>query len=330
MLIVKTKFVRNFFDFVEAPSTTGEDLADLLLAQVGMYGLEPNFIRGQGYDGAANMCGKQRGAAARIQQQFPLALYVHCSAHVLNLCIVKACEVQAVRNVLGTMIEIGLFFNNSAKRQVLLEKHIGLNMPESKKKKLVDLCRTRWVQRHEAFESFCALFKALVHSFEEIVDPQSNWSADSTATANGLMLSITQFDFLITFVVTKNCLAYIKGLSISLQSRSKDVCEAFSDIRCVQLALENARTQIDTFHATCFEEAVRLSESVGAPGPTLPRICSRQRHRSNVPADFCVFRLISEKYRLMDLHCKFGVDCLLPARDIMRYSKNKHSQKGDY
>ena len=100
------------------------------------------MIRGQGYDGAANICGKQRCSATRISQQFPLALYVHCSAHVLNLCIVKACDIQVVRNVLGTMIEIGLFFNYSAKRQVLLEKHIGLCMPESKKK-LVDLCRTR-------------------------------------------------------------------------------------------------------------------------------------------------------------------------------------------
>ena len=89
-----------------APSTTGEALADLLLGQIGMYGLDPNFIRGQGYDGAANMSGKQRGAAACINQRFPLALYVHCSAHVQNLCIVKACEIQAVRNVLGTMIEV--------------------------------------------------------------------------------------------------------------------------------------------------------------------------------------------------------------------------------
>ena len=43
-------------------------------------------------------------------------------------------------------------------------------MPESKKKKLVDLCRTRWVERHEAFESFSMLYVALVHCFEEIVD----------------------------------------------------------------------------------------------------------------------------------------------------------------
>ena len=74
-----------------------------------MYDLDPHMIRGQGYDGAANMCGKRRDVATRINQQFPLALYVYCSAHVLNLCIVKVCEIQAVRNVLGTLIEIGLF-----------------------------------------------------------------------------------------------------------------------------------------------------------------------------------------------------------------------------
>ena len=69
---------------------------------------------------------------------------------------------------------------------MLLENHIGVCMPESKKKRLVDLCRTQWVERHEAFESFSSLFKALVQSFEEIVDLQSHWSSDNTAKANGL------------------------------------------------------------------------------------------------------------------------------------------------
>ena len=34
---------------------------------------------------------------------------------------------------------------------------------------------------------------------------------------------------------------------------------------------------------------------------------------------FSVFRRISEKYRLIDLCCKFGVDCLLPAQDIATF-----------
>ena len=75
-------------------------------------------------------------------------------------------------------------------------------------------------------------------------------NSDNTAKANGLMLSITQFDILITFMVTKKCLAYIKRLSISLQSLSKDICEAFSDINCVHLTLENAQAQVETSHTT--------------------------------------------------------------------------------
>ena len=67
-----------------------------------------------------------------------------------------------------------------------------------------------------------------------------------------------------------------------MQTQSKDNCEAFSDIKCVQLALENARAQVDT---TCFQEAIDMSKSVGAPGPALPRVCNRQRHRCNIPAD---------------------------------------------
>lgn len=72
----------EFVDFVEAPSTTGEGLSELLLERIRMLGLGPNCIRGEGYDGAANMSGKQKGAAACIKEQFPLALYVHCSAHI--------------------------------------------------------------------------------------------------------------------------------------------------------------------------------------------------------------------------------------------------------
>ena len=139
------------------------------MTQVRLFGLDPNLIRGQGYDGAANMCGKLRVAATRTTQEFPLAIYVHSSTHVLNLCIVKACEVQPVRNVLGTMVELGLFYG-STKRQALLEKNIALTMPESKKK-LVDICRTYWVERHEAFESLIVLYKPFVISFEEVVDP---------------------------------------------------------------------------------------------------------------------------------------------------------------
>jgi hypothetical protein len=48
-------------------------------------------MRGQGYDGAANMAGKFSGVRTRIQTEIPEAYYVHCYAHCLNLAVVKSC-----------------------------------------------------------------------------------------------------------------------------------------------------------------------------------------------------------------------------------------------
>ena len=64
---------------------TGEALAQSILRYMQEIGLEAADMRCQGYDGAANMSGKHSGVAARIQQEYPRAKYVHCSLHVLNL-----------------------------------------------------------------------------------------------------------------------------------------------------------------------------------------------------------------------------------------------------
>ena len=86
------------------------------------YGLEIKYVRGQAYDGAGNMAGRCNGAAALIQSSCPKAVYIHCAAHTLNLCVVAACGVQMIKNMMGTMVEICLFFANSPKRQLELEQ----------------------------------------------------------------------------------------------------------------------------------------------------------------------------------------------------------------
>ena len=83
-------------------------------------------MRGQAYDGAGAMAGSVSGVAARIRSLCPLALYTHCFSHKLNLVIVDACQVQAVRNAMGIiMSKVALFFENSPKRQAALEEKIS-------------------------------------------------------------------------------------------------------------------------------------------------------------------------------------------------------------
>ena len=106
--------------------------------------LPTSLLRGQSYDGAGSMSGSVRGAAARIIAEHPKALYVHCAAHRLNLCIMKCCSIREVSNMIETVGSVARFFNNSPKRQLALEKWITEVLPtEEKRRKLKDLRRTR-------------------------------------------------------------------------------------------------------------------------------------------------------------------------------------------
>ena len=87
-----------FVAFVEVERITGQVLAQGIFQWLSMQGLSRANIRGQCYDGASNMSGAVSGCKPIVQQEAPLALYVHCAAHRLNLAVVSACSVQSFKN----------------------------------------------------------------------------------------------------------------------------------------------------------------------------------------------------------------------------------------
>ena len=180
---------------------------------------------------------------------------------------------------------ISRFFNNSPKRQVELEKWIAAVLPsEEKQHKLKSMCRTRWVERHDAYDVFIDLFVVVVSCLEEIANaPPTDWNRDTRSEAQSFLLAVSQFSFVVTLVLTQAILAYTRGLSVKLQGRYVDVSRAHRDIESVKAALKVARSRVDTFHEHVFEEAVRLGASVGIE-LSAPRLAGRQQHRSNVPA----------------------------------------------
>ena len=80
--------IEEFLKFVDlANGTSGENMAEAIKTEIRSLGLDLRSIREQGCDGASNMSGKYIGAAVRIQNDLPDAIYVHCASHRLNLCI---------------------------------------------------------------------------------------------------------------------------------------------------------------------------------------------------------------------------------------------------
>ena len=93
------------------------------------------------------LAGLMNGAAALIQGEAGAskAQYFHCTAHALNLCVVATTSVQFIRQTWSVLREVSLFFSGSPKCQHCFKEVLPEFLPESNKKKLVDLCRTHWV-----------------------------------------------------------------------------------------------------------------------------------------------------------------------------------------
>ena len=89
----------------------------------------------------------------------------------------SACEMQPTRNMMGTLKEVCIFFKYSPKRHAKLKRNIQERYPESLRSQLVNLCKTRWVARHDALEVFGDLYTAVIATFQDIVDEHSSWNS---------------------------------------------------------------------------------------------------------------------------------------------------------
>lgn len=142
------KIREDFLQFVPVTDMSRKGLAQASLECLGNLGVNLNYLRGQGYDGASAMRGLFiNGVQAIIKQSYPLALYIHYCSHSLNLAISDACDVKSIRNAVGIIQIVSSFFNTT-KRQAVLQNSVEQIAPDSEKTKLKMLCPTRWIERH--------------------------------------------------------------------------------------------------------------------------------------------------------------------------------------
>ena len=111
------------------------------------------------------------GVKAVVQEEAPKVMYYHCASHQLNLSVVSACSIQALKNAESYVGEIARSFNYSAKRQRLLDKAIEACDSTPRVKKLRDACRTRWVERIDSYAVFLELLPALHMCVQAMVHP---------------------------------------------------------------------------------------------------------------------------------------------------------------
>ena len=142
---------------------------------------------GQAYDGASNMSGIRNGVQALVKGEEPKALYIHCMAHSLNLCVkdvTNTCEI--IKDAMSFILDLTQM---SPKRHTLFEslrKEITINTGELSPK-LRMMCPTRWTVKHTSIASILKNYVTLQQALEEIKQGHDEYAAK----ANGLCLKWT-------------------------------------------------------------------------------------------------------------------------------------------
>lgn len=271
------KIREDFLQFVEVTDVSGKALAQTILQNLEIMGLELNYLIGQGYDGAAAMSGKFNGTQKHINDKYPMALYIHCGAHCLNLAISFSCNVTDIRNCMGTMQAICNFFGYP-KRQNVLKISIQNELHESKLKKLKKFCPTRWVERHDTVLVFHELQPAVVDALNEI----STWKDNETsALANQLSSSIHQLRFQVALLILVKVFSISAPLSKFLQTENLDLESALEFADMTQSTIKQIRDNANAEFEKIFKEVEDVCSSFDIT-VSVPRTSSRQKNRSNV------------------------------------------------
>ena len=259
------------------------------------------------------MSSAANGVNGRFRASYPKAIYLPCNAHILNLCISASCKLQPIQNMIDTMNEAHLFFHNSPKRQAFFERVLEECCQDVKLEKLKGLCRTLWVERHEAYENFKELFPAVIMTMDMICHPHmynnpslNDWAWDREAKdkANGIASYLKRFENIVSFIVQKNALYPLKGIDAKLQRRELDVYEAYQRIDDTIALIQQYRSEIEVFHDKVYNEAQELVEDIGSNEEKPRTVNRRQMQRCNIPAE------TTTEYFKKSLTIPF-LDCLL-------------------
>ena len=160
------RYVSNFqihercFKLVPVTSLTGRSLADVILSVLSDNQLSIMALVGKGFDGAANMSGKDEGFQQHLfDAGAALSVYFHCFAHRLNLVLEHSVEnVSTVKTVFETIGNIYRSMDGSSKRRALYNEHVKQQQITSGKTALHALSDTRWTARSDNLDTIMNVY----------------------------------------------------------------------------------------------------------------------------------------------------------------------------
>src|SRR6218665_1873631 len=252
-------------DFKPANGLDAKSLSGLILDTLKSYGLDiALYLVGQGYDGASIMRGVNKGVQQLVRQSAPLAIYVHCYAHKLNL--IDACKsVPEARDFFALLERLYVFTSGSPMHKKWVEAQNEL-YPGEPARQLQRLSDTRWACRVVSCRNIRDRLDALVYMLQDVA---GGTNADRAVEARGL-LSLLDFKFVLLLHLFCDILGKIHIVSNQFQSSSVDLSAAADLVRNLTASFKESRDETGVFIDTLFSKAEEQSKTCGID-PVLPK-----------------------------------------------------------
>jgi len=203
------------------------------------------------------MSGAYTGVQERIRSKVSHAIYVHCYAHRLNLCLIQTLQnIPFVVNFFNTVQETYKFLMNSQTRYELFTKvQKDHNLPVLHLERLVD---TRWAYWYSSLSKINSRYTEIIEVLSILGE-----EGDQTARATGILNEMSKFSFIIMAIAMESLLKVIHCASTELQNSSIILPAAIDLIKCTRQSLNEMRS--DTFWVDTIKNAELIATKNGIP-----------------------------------------------------------------
>ena len=263
----------DFIGFYEVPNIKSETIFTAINDILARLGMSLDDCRGQCYDGASNMFGKNSGVAQKIIAIQPKAAATHCYAHSLSLGVKDmVCNCKCLSDTLDTSREIIKLIKYSPLRQNLLGE-IKNNLVEDEQDiqnvpGILPLCPTRWTVRAKCFKRIIGNYSALMEEWEICLEDKLN--SDIRARIIGCQSQMKTFSYFFGLHLSQLIFSHTDNLSKTLQSSkiSATSAQTIADLTKKTLASIRTDDSFDLFYANILKSKENLPD---ISPPVMPR-----------------------------------------------------------
>lgn len=283
----------RLINLVSVESTTAVSLKDMLKTEFSKLNLEMQNIVGCSFDGAANMSGEYGGLRALLKSESPNIIYNWCYAHILNLVVTDAVQVNSViKTYFGTLNRVSVFLSESYKRMAVWDENSKRN------KRLTKICDTRWWSKGLAVQKLLGseqeeyyedeLYSTLLTVLEKI-KTSGKFDSKTISEASAFQNYFCKYDAVLLSFTMSQCFSYLTPASKYLQTYGIDLVQSYNIVMHAKSGIEDLfekfgdiKSQTDKFISFVNKELEEKGHDIDIENNFRPK---RQSRKNKMPGE---------------------------------------------